>query len=115
MSCDMFRLMGKAFGELLAHVSFVNVAFIAHPLLEIPDELKPAWGEYTILGYGGEALEITDTGIKAGLDFSGVRHYTFVEGRHDDRGVIGDVPGEGLEDVVGPVREQLPVLARCAE
>ena len=50
----------------------------AHPLLEIPDELKPAWGEYTILGYGGEALEITDTGIKAGLDFSGVRHYTFV-------------------------------------
>ena len=29
--------------------------------------------------------------------------------------LIGDVPAEGLEDVVGPFREQLPVRGRCAE
>ena len=36
-------------------------------------------------------------------------------GPQDVGRVVGDVPVEGLEDVVGPVREQLPVLAGGAE
>lgn len=31
-------------------------------------------------------------------------------GSQDDGRVVGDVPAEDLEDVVGPAREQLPVL-----
>jgi hypothetical protein len=38
-----------------------------------------------------------------------------VSGRHDDRLVVDDVPVEDLEDVIGPVGEQLPVAARSAE
>ena len=38
-----------------------------------------------------------------------------VAGRHDDRLVVGDVPVEDLEDVLGPVGEQLPVFAGSAE
>ena len=37
------------------------------------------------------------------------------QARQDGGLVVGDVPAEDLEDVVGPVREQLPVLAGCAE
>jgi hypothetical protein len=36
-------------------------------------------------------------------------------GGQDDGRVVGDVPAEELEDVVGLVREQLPVFAGCAE
>ena len=35
--------------------------------------------------------------------------------RQDGIRLIGDVPAEDLEDVVGPFREQLPVHGRCAE
>ena len=36
-------------------------------------------------------------------------------GGQDDGRIVDDVPAEELEDVVGPVREQLPVFAGCAE
>ena len=36
-------------------------------------------------------------------------------GSQDHRLVLGDVPGEQFEDVVGPVGEQLPVLAGSAQ
>lgn len=81
---DMFGLMKAALEDLLSHEPVVRVVFTDHPLLEVPEGVKPGVGETTTFEYGLnlpvpiDDLEITGEGVKATLSFSRSPHPTFV-------------------------------------
>jgi hypothetical protein len=81
---DMFGLMKAALEDLLSHEPVVRVVFIDHPLLDVPESVRPKARETTTFEYGLnlpvpiDDLEIMETGIRATLSFSRMLRPTFV-------------------------------------
>ena len=98
---DMFGLMKAALEDLLSHEPVVRVIFTDHPLLVVPEGVRPGERETTIFEYGLNLpvpiydLEIMEAGIGATLSFARVPRHTFV-------------PWEAVVGILLPPQESVP-------
>ena len=81
---QLLLLLRKLFEQALDDNSSVLVKVIDHPMLKVPDFVRPKPGEFVVLEYGRNMhipipdLKTTDRGIEATLSFARTPYLTFV-------------------------------------